>query len=57
MGIYNIAYSDFWDMSPEELFRMNEELRPRDMATDYAGTLTNADLDELQAMCAEEWGQ
>ncbi len=39
--------SEFWRLTPAEFWRIYEAKRPRDKESDYAGSLTESDLDDL----------
>jgi len=42
--------SEFRKLTPSEWWRIYEAKKPRDPKNDYAGSLTQKDVDELQEM-------
>lgn len=51
---WGIQPSEFWDMTPAAFWLEYETRRPRDTDNDYAGSLTQADVDELRAWAEED---
>jgi len=47
---WKLAPSEFWAMAPAEWWLLHEANRPRDKEFDYAGTLNDADCEELAAL-------
>lgn len=50
VGSWGIAPSEFWDMCPDEIWRLHELKRPRDPETDYAGSLRDSDVQHLYGL-------
>jgi len=50
---WDMQPSEFWALTMREIILEGQMRRPRDKATDYAGSLTQGDIDELDAMLRE----
>lgn len=50
VGTWGIAPTEFWQMSPAEWWRLYERKRPRDPEHDYAGGLTQGDVERLHSL-------
>jgi hypothetical protein len=44
---WKIAPSEFWNMTPRDFWLLFDYSAPRDPRVDYAGTLTESDVEEL----------
>lgn len=47
---WGIAPSEFWAMSPAEWWLIQDSKRERDPEIDYAGSLSDADCDDMYKM-------
>ncbi|WP_141217763.1 phage tail assembly chaperone [Bordetella genomosp. 7] len=47
---WGMSPRDVWDMTPAEWWRIYEVKRPRDKDTDYAGSLSQEDVERLNRM-------
>lgn len=47
VGDFGIQPSEFWNMSPDEAHHLYDMKRPRDPENDYAGKLTQEDVERL----------
>lgn len=50
---WSIAPSEFWAMSNEEWWWLYEATRPRDLERDYAGSLTESALEDIDEWISE----
>ena len=47
MGLWGYASPHFWEMHPQEVWRIYDTRRPHDPSIDYAGGLTHERCEEL----------
>lgn len=47
VGAWGLSPSDFYELTPEEWWRIYEMKRPREKHADYAGQLTDSDCEAL----------
>jgi hypothetical protein len=47
VGAWGMSVCDFWEMTPSEWWLIYEVKRPRDTQTDFAGMLSDNDVEEL----------
>jgi hypothetical protein len=47
VGAWGVQPGDFWGMDHEEWWWLYEIKKPRDRQNDYAGNLTQSDVEEL----------